>query len=161
MAFENVNVNLLKSSVNSLIDSVNYNNSKEIMSKIQNSEVWNTDSRDNLNKSLDKLVNIKYKNLEDKLNKYKEITLLIEKYQKTSKNMAESEALLNDITNQISETSLSYTNYLNGNAKEDVKVDKLKNKIDKLNISKENCKNKLKEYDMNLSKLKSEIESLL
>jgi septal ring factor EnvC (AmiA/AmiB activator) len=103
MAFEEVNVSLIKNSINNSLTSINYNSSKEILDKITNNDVWSTASRDNFKKALSNLVNVKYKELEEKLNSLLLITNKIEEYQELAKLNAENQTKLNEINLKISE----------------------------------------------------------
>lgn len=85
MAFENVNVSSLRSAINSSKDSLNSNTSSQLINNISDANVWSTDSKETLKKSLSKLVDEKYKDLKDKLDSYLNIITKIEEYKTLDK----------------------------------------------------------------------------
>jgi hypothetical protein len=85
MAFENVNVTSLKNAIVSCENAINYNSSLELIDAISNDNVWNTMVRNKLNEALSKLINSRYKELENKLNCYSRVALLIEQYKDLEK----------------------------------------------------------------------------
>lgn len=107
MAFEEVNVVMLKNSVNNALSMINYNNSKEIIDGITNNDVWNNKSRDNFKRALNKLVSEKYSKLEKKLNSLLLIADKIEEYQELSKLNIESQEKLNEISKLLNDNQLS------------------------------------------------------
>lgn len=84
MAFENINTELLKNAINSCISSIDYSSSKQIVTDITNNNIWGTASRDNFKKAMEKLINVRYKDLENKLNEYLKLVEQIEKYKSIS-----------------------------------------------------------------------------
>lgn len=103
MAFENINVISLKNAINSCMNSINYNSSKEILNKISGSDIWNTESKKNFERALTKLINIRYLELENKLKNYLKIADKIEEYQKLSSVNASSQIELTNIMNELNE----------------------------------------------------------
>lgn len=103
MAFENINVISLKNEINSCMNSINYNSSKEILNKISGSDIWNTESKKNFERALTKLINIRYLGLENKLKNYLKIADKIEEYQKLSSVNASSQIELTNIMNELNE----------------------------------------------------------
>ena len=103
MAFENINVISLKNAINSCINSINYNSSKEIINKISGSDIWNTESKKNFERALTKLINIRYLELENKLKNYLKIADRIEEYQKLSSVNASTQIELTNIMNELNE----------------------------------------------------------
>lgn len=106
MAFEEVNVVMLKNSVNNALSMINYNNSKEIIDGITNNDVWNNKSRDNFKRALNKLVNEKYSKLEKKLNSLLLVADKIEEYQELSRLNVESQEKLNEISQLLDNNQL-------------------------------------------------------
>ncbi len=80
MAFENINVGSLRSSLISCKDSINSNISANLGSKIINSDIWHCNCRNNLYSSLMVLENL-YKNLRGKIDHYLSLVNYIENYQ--------------------------------------------------------------------------------
>lgn len=106
MAFENINTELLKNALNNCINSINYSSSKQILDDIQGNNVWVCASRDNFKNALEKLINVRYKELEDKLKQYCALVDQIEKYKQVLDNNASLQAQLQalDIENNESST---------------------------------------------------------
>ena len=102
MAFENINTELLKNALNNCINSINYSSSRQI----QGNNVWVCASRDNFKNALEKLINVRYKELEDKLKQYCTLVDQIEKYKQVLDNNASLQAQLQalDIENNESST---------------------------------------------------------
>ena len=92
MAFEDVNVGSLRSSLSACKNSLSYSAGKEFMSSAGN--IWQGDAKNNLIKNLDKLYNEKYKDLEDLLNKYLGVCDQIECYKQLE---SEKNQLANEI----------------------------------------------------------------
>lgn len=109
MAFTNVDVASLRSTINSCKNSINYNKTTELISDVSNNNVWQTAARDNLKKSLEKLKNNRYKDLENKLETYLEVTNLIEKYKKLEQENIRLEAEYNSLKPHLYHTE-HYTN---------------------------------------------------
>lgn len=82
MAFENVDADSLKSAVNSCIDVIKYDQSLQLIQKVSDNNVWNTESRTHLKNALIKLTDTRYKELESKLDTAKQVALLIEEYKR-------------------------------------------------------------------------------
>lgn len=80
MAFENINVSSLKNSLLSCKNSLNHSVSKNLIGEISNSNVWQSDSKNTLKTALEKLNNVRYKELEEKLDVCLNITSYIEEY---------------------------------------------------------------------------------
>lgn len=80
MAFENINVSSLKNALMSCKNSLNHSVSRNLIGEISNSSVWQSDSRNVLKQALEKLNNVRYKELEDKIDIYLNATSYIEEY---------------------------------------------------------------------------------
>lgn len=140
MTFENIDTQLLKNAINSCIESIDYSKSNQMISDITNNNVWQTSSRDNFKRSLENLVNVKYKNLEDKLRGYLKLVLEMEKYMEVSGDIASMQLKL-----QMLNDELAGINEENNNIQSD---------ITKLNSSIQSKENEL-------AVLKGTMESLL
>lgn len=142
MAFENINVISLKNAINSCINSINYNSSKEIINKISGSDIWNTESKKNFERALTKLINIRYLELENKLKNYLKIADKIEEYQKLSSVNASTQIELANIMNELNEL----TN---------------ENEIATLNDQVSNLKKEIDNNEIKLTTIKRGMEDLL
>lgn len=152
MSFENVNVTSLRNSINSCINSINYTNSKEIINRITNNDVWSTASRDNLSKSLTKLIENRYEVLENKLTNYLKIADKIEEYQRLAAMQAESQAMLVTLNSELNNLiNISSNNEANN---EKNSIDNIKNQITKIN-------DEINSNEIKMSSIKNGIEGLL
>lgn len=142
MAFENINVISLKNAINSCMNSINYNSSKEIVNKISSSDIWNTESKKNFERALTKLINIRYLELENKLKNYLKIADKIEEYQKLSSVNASTQIELTNIMNELNEL----TN---------------ENEIATLNDQVSNLKKEIDNNEIKLTTIKRGMEDLL
>ena len=107
MAFENVDVGSLRSAINTSINNLN-NNLSYVSSSITNSMVWQCDAKNTLKNALDKLQNTRYKELKDKLDKYKNIPNLIEEYQKLKKENENLRNTNNSLNGRLYRTVTDY-----------------------------------------------------
>lgn len=144
MAFEQVDVNRLRNSLNACKNSINYSTSKDLISEISNTDVWISDSQKVLDKALNKLVSVRYKQLEQQLADYQSITNKIEEYQNLQK---ENQKLHNE--NDVLRCSLyDYSNYhqiINQEVQQQIN----------------NNNNKINSNNMMMSSIKNSISSLL
>lgn len=80
MAFENVNVESLRSSINACKNSIQYSTSKELIGSISNNNVWQADAKRNLSDALEQLTEVRYKELVNKLDGFMNATNMIAEY---------------------------------------------------------------------------------
>lgn len=153
MTFDNVNTEILKNAINNCINSINYSSSNQIITDITNNGIWSSSSRDNFKRSMETLVSVRYKELENKLKDYLNLVNLIEKYKTVSGNISNMQmqlAMFNDelsIVNQnISNDSVSLEN--------NNQISEINCKIDALNKN-------IGSEEIKLASLKGAIESLL
>lgn len=85
MAFENIDVGKLRSALNECKSSLNYSTSKSLAGSIANSSIWQSSAQGNLKNALSKLIDERYKELEDKIDSYLGVASLIEKYKDLEK----------------------------------------------------------------------------
>ena len=119
MAFENVNVTSLRNALNNCEDRINYSRSKELINNISNPNVWQSDSQPILKEALEKLINVRYKDLEGKLEDYKLACNYIEEYQELAKQnqdlLATNKSLQRDLYNDDNEKIASIERKINNN----------------------------------------------
>ncbi len=119
MAFENVNVTSLRNALNNCEDRINYSRSKELINNISNPNVWQSDSQPILKEALQKLINVRYKDLEGKLEDYKLACNYIEEYQELAKQnqnlLATNKSLQRDLYNDDNEKNVSIERKINNN----------------------------------------------
>ena len=68
--YSKVNITNAREAINSIIDGLNYETSKNIIDSANDSTYWQGDSKQTLINALNKQVNTNYKNLKDKLDNY-------------------------------------------------------------------------------------------
>lgn len=114
MAFENVDVNSLRNAITSCRNSMNYNYSRNLLLTLNSNAIWQADAKQNVTRALENLINSKYWELEEELNKCSNITNLIAQYK-------QAEEAKTTLTNQYNELNKklyyeeSYTeNHWNG-----------------------------------------------
>lgn len=106
MAFENIDTTSLETALISCKSSLNYAISRELINTITNTSVWQADAEKNLYKSLDKLINTRYKELMQTLIKYTNLVSSISEYQQLQK---ENKSL--DEVYPTLQSQLYYTEY--------------------------------------------------
>lgn len=91
MAFKNVSASSLKQAVNACKNSIDYGTSKYILNNLSNN-VWEAESKNTLKNALKKLIDTRYKELEDYLNKCSEVVKLIEQYKEVEEKIEECDS---------------------------------------------------------------------
>ena len=119
MAFENVNVVSLRNALNNCEDRINYSRSKELINNISNPNVWQSDLQPILKEALEKLINVRYKDLESKLEDYKLACNYIEEYQELAMQnqnlLASNKSLQRDLYNDENEKNTYVERKINNN----------------------------------------------
>lgn len=87
MAFENINVNSLRSALNDCKRSLNYDTTKTLKNNIASSNEWQSDAKTNLNNALITLTDVRYKELESKITNYLNVVTKIENYKKLEESV--------------------------------------------------------------------------
>lgn len=100
MAFENLNVDSLRSSLNSCKSSINHSITDEMISNVVNDNVWLCDSRNNLRNALSRLADI-YHQLENELNKHISTCNMIESYKKLEQDNIRLENEYNQLNGRL------------------------------------------------------------
>ena len=163
MAYENINVNQLRSSIRQCLNSIDYSESKEVLSSIKNNGVWNTASRNTLSTALDKLVDTRYKDLEKTLKAYLKIVDKIEEYQKLSKQIDGLNSELSTMNSNLTTAKNVGTQLKSSNA-DASKQQENDNKINNLN-SKISSKKKIpllvgdKKHNMGFTNMTNKLEN--
>ena len=80
MTFENVDVENLRKAINACIETLNIESLTELENSLSN--ICETESGKHLNESINKLINVRYKELKDYLEKCNTIVTYIEEYKK-------------------------------------------------------------------------------
>ena len=157
MAFEKINVSSLKKSLNECKNSINYAVSEELIGDISNVNVWQVESQKNLKKSLDTLVNKRYKDLEEKINDYLNLISYIDDYKELEQKNEELQSDYNYYRNRLyyTETYQDTVTDIRGNTKTITrertvkdyniqnKMNNIKTKINNNKAKMENLRNKV------------------
>lgn len=160
MAYENINVNSLRNSIRQCINSLDYSESKEILSSAKNPGVWNTSSRNTLTNALDKLVDNRYKDLEKTLKAYLKIADKIEEYQKMQKQIDTMTSELTSMNNSLT-TAKNNQSKIEAAENSESKAAENKNKINKLNSEISSKKASINTKKNELDKLKKQIDNMI
>lgn len=80
MAFESVNVDSLRSALDSCKNSIKHDTTDNLIGQVGNSSVWQCDAQNTLKDGLSRLVSTGYNDLENKINSYYPVVSLIQKY---------------------------------------------------------------------------------
>ena len=84
MAFENVNVDELKRSLQKCLDTINYSNTTSIISSLNSNASWEAKAKNNLKTSLQTLTDTRYAELKSKLEEYMRLVDDISSYKGNS-----------------------------------------------------------------------------
>lgn len=160
MAYENINVASLRSSINNCLSTINYSRINQMVNQISSDDVWSTNSKNNFKIALDKLIE-RNKNLENELKKYLTVANLIEEYQKLDKSI---DANLTNVSNYKKELSVANQidkNYVNKNNQNTIEAKNNRQKINNINKELKSLNSKIDSNKSKLSSLKSKIDTLL
>lgn len=91
MAFENVNVGNLKSSLNDLKNSLSTELEQSLLDSFSNSQNFTTTAVNPIKEALEKLIHTRYKELDDMFIDYLKIAEMIETYQSKEKEIRRKE----------------------------------------------------------------------
>lgn len=91
MAFKNVSVSSLKQAINSCKNAIDYNATKYIINNLSDN-VWEAEAKNTLKKALEKLVNTRYKELEEYLSKCLETIDLLEQYKEIEEKIKDCDS---------------------------------------------------------------------
>ena len=162
MAFESVDVDSLRSAISSCVDSINYNDSLELIGDIGNDNVWNSESRTHLKNALIKLTNTRYQQLKSKLSVANQVADLIAEYKKLEQENKDCNSRISSLEPQLYYTESYIAGYEtdeNGNTHEiwgtrTVLDTSVQNEINKL-------KKKIKENKIRMKEIEGRVSSLI
>ena len=80
-----INVPSLRYALNSCKSSLDYSITQELIGSVSDSNVWFAQSQKTLVEGFKKMIDVRYKNLEEQIDKYMNLTSSIEKYQNLKK----------------------------------------------------------------------------
>lgn len=161
MAFENVNVDNLKSALNSCKNSINYSISKSLISSISNRNVWQSDSKMVLKNALDTLVNTRYRDLKNKISDYQTAVKYIEEYQELKKKNQSLTAENSRLSSKLyyEETYYTYTYDSEGNKESHKNTRTVKNYTVEKQIN--NNKSQINSNETRLDSLVNKVSALI
>lgn len=107
MNFENVDISSLRNALIQCKNAIDHSATDELINNISNPSVWQASSQINLKKALTKLINERYKNLENKINSYLNIVSSIEEYQNLQKENLSLENQYSSLSNKLYDESTS------------------------------------------------------
>lgn len=93
--FSSINVASLRTAINNLSDSIDYENSDKAISDYSGSSYWTSGCKSKFVKALNKQINTNYKKLKDKLSDYKSICDYIQSWQDLKKQNEDYTAKMN------------------------------------------------------------------
>lgn len=110
MAFENVDVNSLKSALNSCKNSINHTKTDSLINAISSPTIWQGKSQNNLKQALQSLRDVRYKELENQLNSYIGVVSNIEQYKNLEQQNRQYSNEINSLQSQVASASIqTYT----------------------------------------------------
>ena len=142
MAYENIDTASLRAALNDCLNTIDYSSSSSIISGLTDG-VWMGNSKNNLVGALDRLVNTRYKNVEDAINHYLSVADAIDIYQNANNN-------LNSLESQKSEKEQQLKIEQSKSNKNQSKIDTLQNEIDSLTTQINNQKNQMNEITIDI-----------
>ena len=86
MAYENVDTSRLRAAINDCKNTLSYSSSNSAINGLTD-DVWSGSAKKNLTSALNKLVNTRYKEIEDTLDEYLSVVDSIESYQSASSTL--------------------------------------------------------------------------
>ena len=84
MAFENVNVDELRRSLQNCLDTINYDSTTSIINSLDSNSIWEAKAKSNLKTSLQTLKDNRYQDLKNKLEEYMKLVDDISSYKGNS-----------------------------------------------------------------------------
>lgn len=105
MAFENVDVNSLKSALTSCKNSINYTKTNQLIGAISSPSIWQGQAQNNLKQALVKLRDVRYKELENKLNSYISVVSMIEQYKNLENQNVQYASEIKSLQTQMASAS--------------------------------------------------------
>lgn len=162
MAFENVDVSSLRSAISSCIDSINYNDSLELISDIGNDNVWNSESRTHLKSALIKLTNTRYQQLKSKLSVANQVADLIGEYKKLEQENKNNSSRISSLEPHLYYTESYVAGYETDEEGNTHKIWDTRTVLD-TNVQKQinSLKNKIKENKERMKQIEASVSSLI
>lgn len=160
MAYENINVTSLRSSINSCLNSINYTKINQIINQISSNDIWNADSKSTFKNALEKLID-RNEQLEKELKNYLNVVNLIEQYQKLDTKNVNSSSDLSNINKELSVLNQIDRNYSNQGKQSSNEAINNRQKITNLNNKINNINSKINSNKNEMNSLKSKIDAMI
>ena len=155
MAYENVDVGSAKTAINQLKSSINYNSSKQILNDLGSNESWSANSKNNLKNAINTLINTRYKDLENYLEKCMTNLSKIESVKQMQAQNASYEGQINSKRTEYNNAKRQYDSMPDKSTPEAIR---LKTKIDQLNRDINNLQNEKNKNGSNLASAQNGID---
>lgn len=134
MAFENVDTVSLRRALTSCKNSLSYKETEKLIGSISSS-TWACEAKKNLQNSVDKLVNVRYKDLEKKLDDYLSAISSIEEYkslEKENKSLESKLASLRASSSKVKEKNVEMEKIKSRIRENKTRMDNLKNRVESI-----------------------------
>lgn len=149
MAYENIDVTSARNSINNCLNSLTHSTSDNFLSTLPSSTNWVADSKDTFVAAINKLVNVRYKELEDYL---KQCLTSLDYISKIQELQAQNKKNVSIILADQIELETQKTKYNGYEDKSTAEAKKVKARIDSLE---KEIANKKKENDNNTTNINS------
>ena len=155
MAYENVDVSRAKNAINNCLNSIRHAASDDITSQVPGSTNWVSDSKSTFVSAVDKLVNTRYKELVDYLNKSLKTLDQIDNYKKLQTQNASYDSQIRSKSSELNTLRNKYNRMDDKSTTEarntKTKIDRLDREIRDLNNKKSNNSNDMGSINKNIS----------
>ena len=155
MAYENVDVSRAKNAINNCLNSIRHAASDDIISQVPGSTNWVSDSKSTFVSAVDKLVNTRYKELVDYLNKSLKTLDQIDNYKKLQTQNASYDSQIRSKSSELNTLRNKYNRMDDKSTTEarntKTKIDRLDREIRDLNNKKSNNSNDMGSINKNIS----------
>lgn len=155
MAYENVDVEKAKKAINDCLNSINHRQTSAMLSDLKGNSNWTASSKDTYLEAVDTLVNVRYKDLVDYLNKSLENLNNIEQVQKLQAQSKDSDTKLTGKRNELDIANKKYNAMEDKNSTE---ARQLKNRIDNIKSEMNNLQNSISSNTNDIASIQSKIE---
>lgn len=160
MAFENVDVASLKSALNTCKNNLNHSTTDSIISNLS-SNSWMADSKTNLKKALEKLVNTRYKNLSDKIDEYLTAAGYIQEYKDLDAENDSLEQQIASLNSNLYTTGLKKSVSIDYDGERHISIGKEKIENPEVKRQIDNLTNEIINNNEAMESLKAKVENIV
>lgn len=111
MAYEEIDVMRLKNALITFKNSIDYSTSSNLLNSISNYSVWKSLSQTNLINSINKLINVRYYELNNEIDRYLQIVSKIEYYKSLQESNYSLESEYSNLSKNLYSTETYYQGY--------------------------------------------------